>query len=967
MGPDTGPLPPPCPPEDAPTNPNLPAPERTTSNTSEVPEDDIEFIDDDDDALLVDQPAGPTHLSEGEEAISDTFRRRKDDTTARGHESAPPALRAGFVGRSKELQQLKQLFLQMRKSGRLCFVTLAGPAGCGKERLAREFSRSVRAAIPDARVLWGAISPVAQRTYEAVAQALGERFGIGVDDTPEDCQRKISGAVEESLPAAYHQDVPALLAHLMQIPFPDNQVIEALAQVPGQLEMRSYVALRRFLERDAQQGPLLLCFDGMEQATAEAINLLHYLADGLQGSPVMILATVRPELLRHQPVWARGDFSSQTLNLGGMEPDDAEALFRELSSVANPPASLTTVVRDQLSGNPRSIFEFTRYLVESAILTRTDAGFSISAERLANTAIPGTLEDILRARLHALPKAERSLIEMCAAVGRVFWLDAVVALVRSASTVGDAPDGPTLEQIAAAGERTRLQVLAGLKTMAAAGFVIEAANSRIPGEQEFCFVYAPTWDLAYELLDESIRRDCHRLAAQWLEARPEGRDPAHQEDVGNHFAKAGDTRAAAARYRRAADAARSSYFNHQAIRLYKQSLERLGDTDLVARLHIWHDLGSVYQHRGDFDKALDAYERMVRLSWVVASRPKAAVAFNKMGRVWRQKGNLNLALEYLQRGLEMFTQARDDRGIATSLDDIGQIHWMQGRYEAALDHSARALEMRRQVGDQRSIAVSLSNIGNIEKDRGLFDEAESCYQEALRLRRAVGDVYGYVVSLNNLAALACDRGELTRAKETWEQSLEEAERIGAVPLQVILLNNLGELATRTNRPQDARARLQTALDLAMEIDEQRTYIDVLRNLAMVELLEGNTEKARRYGTECLSLARRARLPELVAKARMVLAEVSAQTLFDASAPQDAGGATGYFRQAIAIFRELGNDAELARALRRLGEYQVERAETKSALAYLSEAHRLFTRLGMPDAQTLGSVIADLEQTGPGAS
>ena len=59
-----------------------------------------------------------------------------------------------------------------------------------------------------------------------------------------------------------------------------------------------------------------------------------------------------------------------------------------------------------------------------------------------------------------------------------------------------------------------------------------------------------------------------------------------------------------ARYRRAADFARRSFFNDRAIRLYSQALICLGDADLAARIHLWHDLGSVYELKGDHEAAL---------------------------------------------------------------------------------------------------------------------------------------------------------------------------------------------------------------------------------------------------------------------------------------------------------------------------------------------------------------------------
>ena len=145
------------------------------------------------------------------------------------------------------------------------------------------------------------------------------------------------------------------------------------------------------------------------------------------------------------------------------------------------------------------------------------------------------------------------------------------------------------------------------------------------------------------------------------------------------------TTQAAACYRRAADAARAKFINEKAIRLYARALTCLGEDDLAARIHLWHDLGSVYELKGDFEAALGAFERMLRLAWVVASRTKAAVAFNKMGRVWRRKGDLKLALEYLKRGQELFEQAGDARGIAGSFDDIGRVHYLIGNYDEAFE------------------------------------------------------------------------------------------------------------------------------------------------------------------------------------------------------------------------------------------------------------------------------------------
>jgi tetratricopeptide (TPR) repeat protein len=882
-----------------------------------------------------------------------------------------PEIRARFVARSEQLQELKRLFLEAREKRSLNVVTLVGDPGVGKTRLALEFARSVRAAVPDARVLSSMSSQNPDASFAPLIRVLAERFGIAENELARDARAKIEAGVAEVMPERLRMEVSHLIAHMMRFPFPSSPILEPLAQVPGQLEVRRYIAVRRFLEKDSERASLLLYFDGVERTGAETVNLIHFLAEGLRNCPVFILATARPTLFRKHQQWGQGEFAHARIEVGPLAPEESLALFTELVHNDRLPEELALVARDRLGGIARSLEELARYLVEVGAVVPAEGRWKVASDRLATINIPRSHEEILRARLRALSAEQRAALERAAVVGEVFWLDAVLALVRAEMAEGGDPDGPTLHDIGTAGERSRLRLVSDLRELCERGLIVESPGGAA-GEQEFRFAYPPLWVLAYEMIAEAHRRPYHRLLAREGELRPEGRMEEQQEQAGRHLQRAGEGVAAAARYRRAADAARSRYFNDRAIRLYLRALACVGDADLAARIHIWHDLGSVYQLKGDFDAALDAFERMLRLSWVVAARAKGAVAFNKLGRLWRQKGNLDLALEYLERGLELFRQCGDKRGIATSLDDIGQLLWMLGRYEEALDRSAKALEMRREIGDKRSIAVSLSNIGNIEKDRGLFDEAESCYREAMQLRRQVGDRSGYVISHNNLGALAFERGDLQQARDAWEDALVEAEQIGALPLQMILLNNIGEAALHMGKLADARMRIERAMALAADMEDQRGRAEILRNLALLELKEGNAEDARRYGQECLELARRIHLREMVGRALMALGEIHAATLFDESAQPTGGQPRGEpagpgngrraedcFRKAVKVFREMRNEAELAKALKRLGEYLVEHGRPRDGRETLEEAVTIFERLGMRTAEEVRRVVAEL--------
>jgi predicted ATPase len=234
----------------------------------------------------------------------------------------------------------------------------------------------------------------------------------------------------------------------------------------------------------------------------------------------MLLAVARPTLYDAHPTFGDGEAPLERIDLGALDETEAEHLVRELlRPVTDPPASLIEHAK-RLGGMPRTLFEFVRLLLEAEVIVRgtplrSDGGlgarWSIDAERLARLRLPEHHEEILNQRLRQMAPAERDLLEKAAVCGERFWLDAVVALVRVAALDGADPDGPTLGEIAAAGDRTRLAVAQTLARLVEREWLVESPDSQILGEREYVFAYPPLWDVVYEGIDEASRRRYHRL------------------------------------------------------------------------------------------------------------------------------------------------------------------------------------------------------------------------------------------------------------------------------------------------------------------------------------------------------------------------------------------------------------------------------------------------------------------------
>ncbi|MBA3542506.1 MAG: tetratricopeptide repeat protein, partial [Deltaproteobacteria bacterium] len=693
----------------------------------------------------------------------------------------------------------------------------------------------------------------------------------------------------------------------------------------------------------------IIIVENLELCGTDTVNFLHYLAAGLRDQRVAIIGTGTTALYERHPAFGDGDVPPVKIELGSLTPSEGEDLLRELCKQlgAVPPRQLEHV--RTMGGSPRAIYELVRLLLESDCIVREGLMWRVDAKALGAIELPKTYEDLVAARLRVMDTNERRVLEMAAVIGETTWLDAILALERGAvHGPGMDPDGPTLSQIAASGDHSRISVVAAIGKLVEREWLVEPSVSSITGERELRFAYPNLWTIVYKMIDDTRRRGYHATMARWLELHPEGRGPATQEEVARHLALGGEAREAAVRYRRAAEAARANYANERAIRLFDRALACIGDSDLAARIHLWHDLGSVYELIGDFEAALGAFERMLRLSWVAASKTKAAVAFNKMGRVWRRKGDLKLAVEYLERGLELFRGADDQRGIAGSLDDIGKSLQMLGRYDEAYAKITEALARRGKHGDKRAIATSLSRLGDVQVDRGQYESALACYEEALTLRKASGDRWGEVVSQNNLATLAFELGNHADARTGWLLALSQAEGIGALPLSALVLTNLGELAVVEGKLEEARSRLDQALEIIEDVEDRGLEAECSRHLANLEKLQGHTRAARELAERALEVAKKAGLREKEALAYLTLGDVLATNLHDddIAATGEAAPAAVAYNNAIDVLRNIGNEAALGKALFAFGRYKAECGNVADGKDMLRDALMLFSRLGL---------------------
>ncbi|MGH3036973.1 MAG: ATP-binding protein, partial [Gaiellaceae bacterium] len=324
-----------------------------------------------------------------------------------------------LVGRQEELSQLEDALLAAnRGDGR--FVLLAGEAGIGKTRLARELTRRARKLGCD--VLWGSCSEAELALpYLPFVEAVGNRLG-------------------EQDPAAVRAALGPTAAELAQL-FPQlaDGPPTAPAGDPAQAKLRLFESVVALLELWARDRGLLLVLDDVHWADSSTRELLDYAARRLARSRVMLLATYRSDeldrlhpLTRTVQVWRRAGLA-ETVAVSAMTPTHVAEMIAAILNAEEVGADLAALVGARAEGNPFVLEEMLREALDRGEIVQTDSGW----QRGSRDALPMP-ETVREAVLLRLGRLDAKLVEVlraAAVLGRGFDYRLLVEVAETGDAV----------------------------------------------------------------------------------------------------------------------------------------------------------------------------------------------------------------------------------------------------------------------------------------------------------------------------------------------------------------------------------------------------------------------------------------------------------------------------------------------------------------------------------------------------
>ncbi|MGH2532943.1 MAG: ATP-binding protein [Thermomicrobiales bacterium] len=172
-------------------------------------------------------------------------------------------------------------------------------------------------------------------------------------------------------------------------------------------------------------------------------------------------------------------------------------------------------------------------------------------------------------------------------------------------------------------------------------------------------------------------------------------------------------------------------------------------------------VGVIAYRQGDYERATTLTQAL-ELYRSLDDTAGVAAALCNLGLVAQAQGEYERATALAEESLALYRAIGDQNRVGNQLENLGLLAYDQGDYEHAGTMLDEALALARALGNQHSAAFSLNNLALVAHAQGDYSRAATLQEEALDLWRMLGNKDGLARCFENLARIAAGRNQQQR-------------------------------------------------------------------------------------------------------------------------------------------------------------------------------------------------------------
>ena len=283
-------------------------------------------------------------------------------------------------------------------------------------------------------------------------------------------------------------------------------------------------------------------------------------------------------------------------------------------------------------------------------------------------------------------------------------------------------------------------------------------------------------------------------------------------------------------------------------------------------------LANSYTAMGDLKKAIRHRHSAVRLYDELGDLSGQAIANNNLGVSYQYLGNQDKALNCFKISLNAAERIGHLTYMAMAHNNIGEVLLTKGRLNEAMDHLQNVVETYERHGHSALCGLALINLSRIYRLQQDYEKASDCLKRGTEAIRKTGARGLLVEAVLQQADLQLETGQFKSGKLCCQRALRDTHELGMKLHEARGLHLLGRIHVAHGLFEQAETNMQQSATLAKHINA-----DYERGVALLSL-------AKLYGT-------RGSNRDYYLRSQRLL------------------------KQATAIFRRVGADADLSQALK----------------------------------------------------
>lgn len=204
---------------------------------------------------------------------------------------------------------------------------------------------------------------------------------------------------------------------------------------------------------------------------------------------------------------------------------------------------------------------------------------------------------------------------------------------------------------------------------------------------------------------------------------------------------------------------------------------RLTPVSAAVRARALDNAGLLTWRQGEYALADERYAATLPIYRASSDAVGTGRVLLRMGLIAGDRSDMARSRGLLEQSLEHYRAAADQQGIAAALHNLGNLACQLNDHDTALARYAECSELYDELDDRSGQALIGLGMGAVARDRGDLALAERAFGRSLELARALADAWNMATALLNLGDLAADRREPALALRYLDESLALFERV----------------------------------------------------------------------------------------------------------------------------------------------------------------------------------------------